>query len=127
MKASSKHWNSSVKAGKQRKYRINAPLHIKQKLIRAHLSKVLREKYGKRAAGLHVGDKVKVLRGQYTKREEKVATIDLKKGRINLTGIERTKKDGTKVSVPIIPSNVMIIEMNIEDKKRKITIERKAK
>jgi large subunit ribosomal protein L24 len=127
MKSYSKSWNSSVKVAKQRKYRINAPLHIKQKLVRAHLSKPLREKYGKRAAGLHTGDKVKVLRGQYRKREEKVASVDLRKGRITITGIERTKKDGSKVAVPITVSNVMITEINLDDKKRQKTLERKAK
>ncbi|MDA1196524.1 MAG: 50S ribosomal protein L24 [Nanoarchaeota archaeon] len=127
MKAFSKHWKSSVKPAKQRKYRINAPLHIKQKLVRAHLSKVLREKYGKRTAGLRVGDKVKVVRGEYSKREEKVANVDLKKGRIQIDGIERTKKDGSKVAIPINPSNVIIIEINNEDKKRKTTLERKTK
>ena len=44
MKEFSKSWVSSKKPGKQRKYRINAPLNIKRKFLSVHLSKELREK-----------------------------------------------------------------------------------
>ncbi len=118
-------WKKSRKPRKQRKYRYNAPLHVKQRFIRAHLSKELRKKYEKRSIGLRKGDKVKVMRGQFKKHIDKIEDIDLKRGRVYVTGIEIVKKDGTKTKHPINPSNLMITELNIEDKMREKALKRK--
>jgi large subunit ribosomal protein L24 len=112
-------------ARKQRKYLATAPLHIKQKFVHAHLSKELREQHKKRSLGLKKGDKVKVMRGQFKKISGSVEKIDLKKGKAIVTGIEMTKKDGSKVTYPLNISNLMITELNLEDKKRKKILERK--
>ena len=119
-----KTWNKSIQPRKQRKYIHNAPLHIKQKLVHVHLSAELRKKYGLRNVQIKKGDKVRVLRGQFTKREAKVERVDLKRQRLFLTGVESVKKDGTKVIVGFPPSNMMIIELNLSDKKRKQKIEK---
>ena len=44
-----KTWNSSTQPRKQRKFRHNAPIHIRRKLMSSTLSKELRKKYGKEA------------------------------------------------------------------------------
>lgn len=124
MKEWSKSWKSSKKPRKQRKYVYNLPLHIRKTLLPAHLSKELRKKYNKRSASVRVGDKVKILRGQFKKKTGKITKVDLKKIRINIEGIENVKKDGSKVPYPLHPSNVMIIELNLDDKKRKKVLER---
>jgi large subunit ribosomal protein L24 len=118
----SKSWNSSKRPGKQRKYRYNAPLHIKHKFCSAHLSKELRTKHGRRSIEARKGDKAKVMRGQYKGRENKIERVDIKKIKIYITGIETTKKDGSKSLYPIDPTNIMITELNLEDKKRKATL-----
>lgn len=112
---------------KQRKYRYNAPLHIKQKFMRAHLSKELRKKYSRRSLGLKKGDKVKILRGQFKKKTGKIDKVDLKENYVYITGIEITKKDGTKAFYPLQPSNLMITELNLDDKKRQKILDRKIK
>jgi large subunit ribosomal protein L24 len=118
MKEFSKAWVSSKNPGKQRKYRYNAPLHIKQKFMRAHLSKELRQKYGKRSIGLKVGDKVKIMRGQFKGITGKVERVNIKKTRAFIGKAELIKNDGTKAMYPINPSNLMIIEINEGDKRR---------
>jgi len=123
----STNWKRSKQARKQRKYRYNAPLHIKQKFVHAHLSKELKKKYKTRNLGLRKGDKVKVLRGQFKKHTGNVERIDLKKIRIYVSGIEITKKDGSKTTYPINPSNLVITELNLDDKIRQKIIERKTK
>jgi len=123
----SKAWASSKKPNKQRKFRFNAPLHIKQKFVHVHLSKELRKKYGKRNVGLKKGDRVSVSRGQFKKKSGKVERIDLKKSAVYITGIELIKKDGSKVLLHLEPSNLMITELNLEDKKRSKLIESKGK
>ena len=120
----SKTWNSSKQPRKQRKYRYNAPLHIKQKFMRAILSKELRKKHSKKSFSLKKGDKVKVMRGQFKKHEGKVDRIDLKKSKVYIGGVEVTKKDGTKTTCPFDNSNLMITELNIEDKMRRKMLER---
>lgn len=118
-------WKSSKKPRKQRKYRISAPLHIKQKFLHSHLSKDLRKKYGIRSIGLRKGDKVKILRGNFKKHEGKVEKIDLKRTSIFVSGIEFAKRDGTKKLLALQPSNLMITELNLDDKLRQKVFEGK--
>lgn len=125
MKNFSKAWKSSKKPRKQRKYRLNAPLHIRQKFMHAHASRDLRKKYGKRSVGLRKGDKVKIMRGQFEKHEGKVENVDLKKIRVFVSGVELTKKDGTKKLLALHPSNIMVTELNLDDKLRQKALERK--
>jgi len=127
MKRWSKSWKSSKKPGKQRKYVYNLPLHIRKTLLSALLLKDLRKKYNKRNMPVRTGDKVKILRGQFKKKTGKVSGIDLKKIKIYIEGIENIKKDGSKVPYPIHPSNVIITELNLDDKKRKKILERTQK
>lgn len=123
----SRNWRKSKQPRKQRKYRYNAPLHIKQTFMKAHLSKELRKKYNRRSLGLKKGDKVKIMRGQFKKKIGKVDRVDLKKSYVYVTGIEVIKKDGTKTFYPLKPSNLMITELNLDDKKRQKILERKVK
>ena len=125
MKKFSSAWKSSKKPRKQRKYRLSAPLHIKQKFVHVHLSKDLRKKYGKRSIGLKKGDKVKILHGSFRKHEGKVEMIEMKKTRVLVSGVELTKKDGTKKLLPLHPSNLIITELNLDDKLRQKILERK--
>src|SRR3989344_2037825 len=119
MKSSfSTSWLSSTQVRKQRKYRYNAPLHIRHKFLSAQLSKELRKKYGKRSLPLRKGDEVLVMRGQFKKKKAKVVSLDLAKTRIVLEGLQHTKRDGTKVAAPLHPRAVQIQSLVLEDKER---------
>lgn len=119
-------WKASKQPRKQRKYRANAPLHLRRKMMSAHLSGLLRKKYGKRNFPLRKGDTIKIMRGEFRKKTGKIDAVDYQKLRVEIAGIYRTKKDGSKVGVYFNPSNLQITELNLEDKKRKAAIERKA-
>ena len=121
----SRTWEKSKQPRKQRKYRYKAPLHIKTKFMAAHLSKELRQKHNKRSFPVRKGDKVQVMRGQFKKKIGKIARADLKKSKVYIEGIEIMKKDGTKTLYPINPSNLLILEFNLDDKKRVQTLKRK--
>jgi large subunit ribosomal protein L24 len=118
MKTFSKSWISSKKPNKQRKYRFNAPLHIRGSFLNAHLSKELHSKYGIRAIRVRTGDKVRIMRGQFKKTEGKVEEIDMKRLKVYIAKVEHVKRDGTKARYPIEPSNLLIVELNTEDKAR---------
>ncbi|EHR78425.1 50S ribosomal protein L24 [Thermococcus litoralis DSM 5473] len=111
---------------KQRKFLYNAPLHLRHKIVSATLSKELRQKYGIRALPIRTGDKVKIMRGDFKGHEGKVVEVDLKRYRIHVEGATLKKVNGTEVFYPIHPSNVMIVELNLEDERRKKIIERRA-
>ncbi len=119
-------WLSSVQPRKQRKYTINAPLHIRHKFLSTQLSKTLRKKYGKRNLPLRKGDEALVMRGNFRKKKAKVISINLKNSLVTLENMQRSKKDGTKVNVYFHPSNLQIQSLNIDDKKRLAVTERKA-
>nr|AJS12217.1 50S ribosomal protein L24, large subunit ribosomal protein L24 [uncultured archaeon] len=84
----------------------------------SHLSKELRKKYGKRSIGLRKGDRVKVISGKFRKHEGKVENINLKKTYVFVSGLESMKKDGIKKLLALHPSNLMITELNLDDKLR---------
>ena len=123
----SKAWKRSIKPSKQRKYLYEAPLHIKQKLFHAHLSTELRKKYGRRGTQVRRGDTVKVMRGKFVQRQGKASQASLKQQRVFVEGIEIIKKDGTKIPYPLHPSNLLIVDLELSDKKRKKHLESKVK
>ncbi|MBT7903548.1 50S ribosomal protein L24 [Candidatus Woesearchaeota archaeon] len=125
-KAFSTNWISSKQPRKQRKYRYNAPLHLKKKFLGVHFSKELKTKHNTRSLPVVKGDKVKVIRGQFKGKENKVERIDVMKGKVFITGIERSKKDGSKSLYPFQPSNLLITELNLRDVKRKEKLEMKS-
>ncbi|MBU0472019.1 MAG: 50S ribosomal protein L24 [Nanoarchaeota archaeon] len=114
----SKNWISSKQPRKQRKYLAKAPLHLKSKLLNVHLSKELRTKHKRRSIRVRVGDKVKILRGNYKGEEHKVEKVNVKNQKVYLEKIELSKKDGSKAIRPFSPSNLMITALNTDDKKR---------
>lgn len=120
-------WKRSVQPRKQIKYRANAPLHIKRKFLSARLSKELTKKYGIRNIVLRKGDRVKIAVGNWKNLVGKIDHTDTKKGKIFVEGTERKKTDGTNSLYPIEPSNVIVIDFNIDDKKRKAIIDRRQK
>ena len=95
-----------------------APQHIKIKFMGANLSKELRQKYGRRSVIVRQGDKVKVMRGGFKKKEGKVTNVFMKLGKITIEGIQRKKIDGSKVDIKISPSKVKIMDLNLDDKNR---------
>ncbi len=114
----SKSWKASKKPSKQRKYVSRAPLHIKSKMLVAHLADDLAKKIGRRSARVRKGDRVKVMKGQFSDKTGKVDKVDLKNMKVFVEGLEIQKKEGTKVRVPVAVSSIMITELDTTDKKR---------
>jgi len=91
--------------------------------MHAHLSPELREKYGKRSIGVRVGDTVKVLKGVFKGVEGKVKRVDVARGMVYVENVSRKKADGSTVDVPLRTPNVMIVQLNLDDKYRKEKLE----
>ncbi len=93
---------------KQRLARYNAPLHVRQKQVAAHLSSELRTAQKKRSMPLHKGDTVKVMRGKYRGLSGKVIDVSLTRRIVAVEGVNVKKQSGKEIPANLDPSNVMI-------------------
>ncbi|BBL45804.1 50S ribosomal protein L24 [Nanobdella aerobiophila] len=121
----SKSWKSSIKPKKQRKYLINAPLHIRGKIISSMLSKDIKNIIGVNSLSLRVGDYVKILRGKYRKVEGFVFYIDRKRYKVYIDNAKFSTKKGQERYRPIHYSKLLILRLNLKDKERLEAIKRK--
>jgi len=125
MKHFSLAWKSSSKGAKQRKYRLNSPLHVKRDFLSVSLSPNLRERYNTRNVTVRKGDTVKIVKGEFRGMTGKVNRADVKRSVVFVDGAERVRKDGTKAFFPLQPSNIMLTEVYVEDKLRAASLTRK--
>jgi len=95
---------------KKRKALYEAGLGEGRKLIRAHLSKELREKSGRRSMAVRKGDKVKILKGKFAGISGKVTKVDLSDGEIEVEGAVTKKQGGKESFVRIKPNATIILE-----------------
>jgi large subunit ribosomal protein L24 len=113
---------SSIQPRKQRKARYDAPLHVRRKQTASHLSSELILKYYRRSMPIITGDEVKVLRGDSKGKSGKVVVVDHKTRRVVVEGITHKKADGTDVGMPLDPSNLLIVRLNLEDQRRRVKL-----
>jgi large subunit ribosomal protein L24 len=88
------------------------PKHMTERKLRSPLSRALREKYGRRNVRVIAGDTIKVMRGEYSGIEGKVE------------GIQREKVRGGNVKVEINSTNVVVTDLDLDDKLRQALIQR---
>jgi len=89
----------------------------------SQLSSELRERHGKRSVRPRVGDTVRIVRGEFKDIEGKVTRVDSREGAVMVEGVTREKIKGGTSPVPISSSNVVIINLALEDKIRKKKLE----
>jgi large subunit ribosomal protein L24 len=87
------------------------------------LSENLRSKYKRRSARPRVGDSVRIIRGEFKDVEGKVTKVLVRKGKINVEGVNKEKMAGGTAPLPIDSSKVMITQLNMDDKTRKRKLE----
>ncbi|MBD3404886.1 MAG: 50S ribosomal protein L24 [Candidatus Lokiarchaeota archaeon] len=115
---------SSKSPRKQRRFLHKSSIHEHKKLLRCRLDEFLREEYGMRSLTVKKGDLVRVMRGQFRETEGKIVRIDYSKALVYLDNATTTKADGKEVQIPIHPSNLMLVKLELDDDRRAI-IEKK--
>ena len=108
---------------KQRTRTESAPLHERQKQVRAPLSTELREEYGQRNVRVNAGDTVEVLRGDFAGEEGEVIEVDLKAAVIHVEDVTIEKADGEETPRPLDTSNVRVTELDLDDDRRTARLE----
>lgn len=110
---------ASIQPRKQRKARVTAPLHIRRKQVASHLSEELLLKYNRRSVPVVTGDEVKVLRGGHKGTTGKIVRVDTKARKVHVEGVNHKKADGTDIAIPLDPSNLLVVRLNLEDERRR--------
>lgn len=113
-----------TRPGKSRKMAHEAPNHRKSDAVRATLSPELRERVGSRSVRVRKNDSVRVLRGEFKGVEGKVTKVLTDVSRITIEGVTREKIAGGTVPVKIHVSNVMVNNLNLDDKWRRQVLEK---
>lgn len=108
---------------KQRRERRTASLHERQKYLRAHLDPDLREEYDARRVRVNAGDEVEVQRGDAAGDTGEVTDVDLRDGTIAVDGVTVETADGEEVPRRLEPSNVQIVDLDLEDTVRRDRLE----
>ena len=114
---------------KQRKSHFKADYHLRNRRMTALLSHALREKYGIKRLPVHKDDKVVVFKNVSKDEEIKGKVIRVLPGKyaVHVEGHSKEKADGTIVSFPVHPSNLVITSLNLRDKRRRAIIQRRSK
>jgi large subunit ribosomal protein L24 len=97
---------------------LHTPKHVRDGMIHSTLAENLRKEYGRRSIRVIKGDNVRVMRGEYNGIEGKIEKVNTQRGTLAIEGIQREKVRGGNVKVQIHASNVKIIGLNLDDKKR---------
>jgi large subunit ribosomal protein L24 len=100
------------------------PKHMTERMLRSPLSRALREKYGRRNVRVIAGDTIKVMRGEYSGIEGKVEKVNMERGSLAIEGIQREKVRGGNVKVEINSTNVVVTDLDLDDKLRQALIQR---
>lgn len=105
---------------KQRRFRFNAPMHMRQHFLHSHIDRALRKKLNIRRSSVQIskGDTVKVMAGGRKGTTGKVTSVDLRTGKISIDSLMKKNSKGKEFNIPVSASNVYITDLNLTDKYR---------
>ncbi|MBS3794691.1 MAG: 50S ribosomal protein L24 [Candidatus Thorarchaeota archaeon] len=109
--------DSPKSPSKQRKRIHQGSIHSHKNMFNVRLDEFLREEYGLRSMKLKKGDLVKIMRGRFRETEGTVERLDYKEVRVYLDSATTEKADGTEINVPIHPSNLMLLQPEMDDER----------
>lgn len=109
---------SPISPRKQRRHIYKSPLHTHKKMLKCRIDEFLREEYTMRSLVPKKGDLVRIMRGQFRDTEGKILQIDYKKIRIFVDSATTTKADGKEVQIPLHPSNLMLVKLELDDERK---------
>jgi large subunit ribosomal protein L24 len=91
--------------------------------LRAALAADLKSKYSRNTIRVRPGDSVKLFRGEYSGVEGKIQKVFPGEGRITIEGVTREKIAGGTTPIRIHASNVVVTNLNLDDKLRRTKLE----
>jgi large subunit ribosomal protein L24 len=73
------------------------------------------------------GDLARIMRGEYRDTEGKVIRVDYRKMRVYLDSASTTKADGKEAQVPVHPSNLLLVKLELDDDRKRLLEEKAVK
>jgi large subunit ribosomal protein L24 len=74
-----------------------------------------------------LGDLARIVRGEYRETEGKIIRVDYRHALIYVDSASTTKADGTEVKVPVHPSNLLLVKLEIDDDRKRLLEEKAVK
>jgi len=102
-----------------------ATFHTRSKQLGSQLSEDLRKKYGKKSVRVIKGDSIKIVRGEFKGVDGKVSKVLTEKNSVSVEGVKKEKTKGEKFDVYIHTSNLLVTDLNTDDKWRIAKLEGK--
>ena len=102
-----------------------ATFHTRSKQLGSQLSEDLRKKYGKKSVRVIEGDSIKIVRGEFKGVDGKISKVSTEKSSVAVEGVKKEKTKGDKFDVYIHTSNLLVTDLNTEDKWRMAKLEGK--
>ncbi|MFW9799019.1 MAG: 50S ribosomal protein L24, partial [Candidatus Thorarchaeota archaeon] len=87
---------------------------------KCRLDEFLQEEYGMRSMRIKKGDLVRIMRGQFRDTEGKVIAVDYRNIRVHLENATVTRADGKEAQIPMHPSNLMLVKLELDDDRKRI-------
>ncbi|ORD99790.1 RL26 [Hepatospora eriocheir] len=110
---------------KNRKAHFNADQQTRRILMSSRLSDELRQTYGFKSFPIHKGDTVDVKAGKYKGKTGKVILVSRKSMRVKIDSCTINKCTGGVANMPIHPSNLVITDLSIDEKRQAALDKRK--
>lgn len=98
---------------------------VKSRQLSSHLSKELQKKYNRRSVRIIEGDTIRVLRGEFRGVTGKITSVSTPRNGVSVEGVKKEKLKGGNLDVFIHPSNLIVTDLNTEDKWRQNKLEGK--
>ena len=95
-----------------------ATFNTRSKQLTSALSDDLKKKYSKKNVRVVEGDSVKIVRGEFKGVDGKIAKVSTKHNSVAIEGIKKEKTKGDKFDVLIHTSNLLVTDLNTNDKWR---------
>ena len=102
-----------------------ATFHTRSKQLGSQLSEDLRKKYGKKSVRVIKGDSIKIVIGEFKGVDGKISKVLTKKNSVSVEGVKKEKTKGEKFDVYIHTSNLLVTDLNTDDKWRIAKLEGK--
>ena len=115
-----------MKPSKMRNSQMHRALfNVSSKQLSSQLSKDLQKKYNSKTVRVVKGDTVKIVRGEFKGVDGKISRLFNEKNSVAVEGIKKEKTKGDKFDVYIHTSNLLVTDVNTEDKLRVAKLEGK--
>ncbi len=107
--------DSPSSARRQRKMLYTAHTALRRRMMSVPLSKELRSRFHRRALPPRKGDTVRILKGSYEGREERIAKVDRRALAVTLDNVTSKTGESKQTALPVRTGSLVLVHLNLAD------------